>query len=188
MKVLRLPYSTATFSGNKSVHFIIALQYGVTKDLYRNLCSRLKKALPEADKSCFEPARLTRIPNTKIGQKLLHINARVSIEELEHWLTKQGYSREDEEIEVARKREVYSVNPQLTRMSKSFLLGEVCPEDAHRAILQTAKNLHELGHSYDEIVEILTEVRVTMRSEDYSYAKTKTTPIVRWVFKEWVTE
>lgn len=187
MNILGIPYSIGVFSGNKSVHFIIALKHGVSSDLYRNICSRLKRALKRADKACFEPARLTRMPNLSIGQEIFTENyGRVDVRQLEDWLEENGYTRrEQEEIVEAKAREVV-INPKLTRMSKAFLACQIPPEEAHRASIQTAKNLHELGHSFDEIVEILTNVRVFTRQEDVEYAKIKVRPVVKWVFKEWI--
>jgi hypothetical protein len=105
----RLPVSTITFSGSKSLHFIVSLEQPLTSNAeYRTMAERLLTLVPEADPSCRNPSRLTRIPgptrpDTGLKQKLMEIRARVSNAELETLLPQvetytPGPPRSPEEI------------------------------------------------------------------------------------------
>lgn len=90
----RLPVSAITYSGNKSLHFIVSLQEPLM-DLhsYRVMAQRLLKAVPEADPTCKNPSRLSRLPfavNPETGktQTLLYLGARLSYNQLDEILPK----------------------------------------------------------------------------------------------------
>jgi len=85
----RLPISACTFSGSKSLHFIISLEQPLaTLQEYRHLATRLLKLVPEADPSCRNASRLTRLPcvirpETGLEQKLWYVGSRIPLAELE---------------------------------------------------------------------------------------------------------
>lgn len=187
IKGIGLPYTTLVHSGNKSVHAVISLTSGLTKEEYRILCSKMKHVIKKADKACFEAARLTRLGNNRVGQDILDIKERVSIVELNAWLTKHGVNHLDFETELVDTKTDFLVNPRLTKQSQKFLACQIPPEDAHRASLQTIKNLHEIGYTYDEIVDTLTRVRLTNRPQDgRQEARRKVARVVKWVYREWI--
>lgn len=85
----RVPVSACTFSGAKSLHFIISLQEPLaTLSQYKHMAARLLKLVPEADPSCRNASRLTRLPGatrpeTGMPQKSMYLGGRISREELE---------------------------------------------------------------------------------------------------------
>lgn len=90
----RLPVSAITYSGNKSLHFIVSLQEPLL-DLhsYRIFAQRLLKLVPEADPTCKNPSRLSRLPfaiNPETGktQDLLYLGYRLSYSQLDAVLPK----------------------------------------------------------------------------------------------------
>lgn len=83
LKSRNLPYTSAVYSGSKSVHFIISLKEPL-KDIneYRHLALRLHALIPEADPTSKNPSRLSRLPNsirpdTGNMQKLLYLGDRI---------------------------------------------------------------------------------------------------------------
>jgi hypothetical protein len=92
-KILRsLPISTLTYSGGKSLHGLIVLQEPLQAlTAYKHLASRLLLALPQADKACRNPSRLSRLPgrirpDTGKMQELLYLNGRVEFSALDSLL------------------------------------------------------------------------------------------------------
>ena len=144
-----IPYATVVFSGNKSLHVVISLTHSIQLDEYRDICYRLKQTFPEADSSCLEPARLTRVP-TK-GQPLLAVGKMITPDDLYTWLHSIGASK----YSLRSRKNYYVGQPQkLTLKSMELLSGQLPPKEAHAAVTHTAKNLSEVGMAYDEIVEI----------------------------------
>lgn len=90
-----LPYSTCTFSGSKSFHFIISLENpcGNLKE-YKELVERIYKALNKQSKvidtSCKNPSRLSRmgdsIRDNGKPQNIIHVGSRINNAILESWL------------------------------------------------------------------------------------------------------
>lgn len=90
----RLPISAITYSGNKSLHFILSLREPLM-DLhsYRVFAQRLLRTVPEADPTCKNPSRLSRLPyavNPETGktQDLLYLGGRLSYSQLDAILPK----------------------------------------------------------------------------------------------------
>lgn len=86
-----MPFATCVFSGNKSFHFVISLADPVeTKAEYDQLVRWLYAAVPEADPSCKNPSRFTRLGGGthKNGtrQDIELLNERVTKAELIKWL------------------------------------------------------------------------------------------------------
>lgn len=85
----RLPVSAITYSGGKSLHFLISLVQPLgTLEEYRNVATRLLNLVPEADSSCRNPSRLTRLPgarrpDTGLEQTLLYLNKRIQYSDLD---------------------------------------------------------------------------------------------------------
>ncbi len=85
----RLPVSAITFSGAKSLHFLISLDTPLPDAAaYKLTAARLLKLVPEADPSCRNASRLTRLPgarrpDTGVEQKLMYLGERVKWEQLD---------------------------------------------------------------------------------------------------------
>lgn len=90
-----MPYSSAVYSGGKSIHFIISLTTPVeTEESYRELVTRVHTALggrKVVDTSTKNPSRFSRFPNAKRAdtnkkQELLSIKSRVNNNDLNEWI------------------------------------------------------------------------------------------------------
>src|SRR5271165_3051638 len=98
-----MPYSTAVFSGKKSIHYIISLEETLPDEQsYRAIVKRVYKAVGNelVDQSCKNPSRFSRLPghirvDTGKEQKLLGIRRRVPNAELESWLQTRGAPPEE---------------------------------------------------------------------------------------------
>lgn len=90
---LGLPYSTATYSGGKSVHFVISLATPVGWDEYKSLAAKLKQVIPKMDQGVDTHTRFTRLPfafRDGVEQKLLNVNGRVQNTVLDGFLANLG--------------------------------------------------------------------------------------------------
>lgn len=180
VRKIGMPYTTAVFSGNKSIHFVIALDEAVTPAEYRRLATLIKAAVPYCDKSCLEPARLTRMPNDQ--QPLVQMRERVTVKQLEEWLATR--------VSVHQVKPIHNVTTdQLTRKTMRYISGMIDSEEAHGASIHAAKNLFEIGYDYDEVLSIMTDARqLSLPGEDRSHATSKAERIVSWVYNEWQSE
>lgn len=98
MDAIGFPYSAVTFSGNKSLHFIISLENPVSSIKEYQLVSNwlhniINKYVGKADPSTKPPSFTTRYPNIInengiYSQKLLILNKRVSDDIFFNWLAK----------------------------------------------------------------------------------------------------
>lgn len=101
---IKMPFSLATFSGSKSVHFLICLETPLAaRREYDQLVARVYKAVggKEAglDESTKNPSRFTRTPNALRAengetQSLIENNGRVANAALEEWLLSRGVGPE----------------------------------------------------------------------------------------------
>lgn len=87
-----LPFTTLTYSGNKSMHVIISLETPCPdRASYDKLVSRIYSRFPNCDKSCKNPSRLSRNPDayradTNKKQSIEAVRSRVSAKELDAFL------------------------------------------------------------------------------------------------------
>ena len=88
----RVPFATKTSSGNKSLHYIIALTETLTAAEYAEHWAYMKWLFDgRIDGSCSNPSRLSRTPNamrTENGkrQRLLATGKRITVDEFTSWL------------------------------------------------------------------------------------------------------
>jgi len=87
----KVPVSAITYSGGKSMHFIISLEEPVDKEQYKKLFLRLSLLLPELDRSCKNPSRLSRLPtatrpDTGKEQTLVQLGTRIALQRLDSML------------------------------------------------------------------------------------------------------
>lgn len=162
-KRLKLPYSTLTYSGGKSLHAVICLSESVDLALYYTLFNALRSVIPNLDKSCKNPSRLTRRPNCTrengVEQSLIDVRKRISLDQLYSWLQANGASFE----ETARPKEraatvgdseqagatLLSVN------SWHFIETGECKSSRHNRLMALAYELTENGFSDERIEELM---------------------------------
>lgn len=178
---IQLPYSTAVHSGKRSVHFIIALEHCISAEDYREMARALKVVLPGVDKSCLEPSRLTRVPAE--GQALLKQRIRVPYQDLKIYCATRGYN-----FDQARQKEVgrrAKFQETLTRRTMRYLGGQSERAEAHGDSIHAAKNLFEIGHDYQKVLQSMMAARMLYLDEDVVECRQKSEKIVEWVYKEW---
>lgn len=114
-----MPWTTCTYSGGKSYHYVIALAEPVTRAEYDGYVDALYRAVEHADTSCRNPSRFTRTPFAKrsgtwMAQSLVGTRERVTREALDSWLASRNVEAkpverpevvEVEEGELAEKAE-----------------------------------------------------------------------------------
>ena len=104
IKASGLPFSTATFSGSKSIHWIISLVEPLEDRveytaIWKAINAALLKNKIEVDSATKDPARFSRCPgvirdNGK-EQKLLKVNTRIELEVIITWLQSHLINWED---------------------------------------------------------------------------------------------
>lgn len=95
---LGLPYSTRVYSGNKSDHFIVALEQAVDKDTYKFIVDWTHNIIKKADPATKNGNRLSRFPcamrpETGKIQELKEVRSRISEFTFNEWLNKYPESR-----------------------------------------------------------------------------------------------
>jgi hypothetical protein len=100
-----MPWSTAVFSGNKSIHWIISLEEPVkNKEEYKMWWNAIYDCAVRHhivfDKATSNPSRFSRIPNVirqdkNKKQTLVKVNKRINNDELLNWLYKYGVDPEN---------------------------------------------------------------------------------------------
>lgn len=87
VKAKGVPITSIVYSGGKSYHFIISLEAPAkTEGEYQEIADRLLALFPEADSSCRNPSRFSRLPfrfrnESKKWQTLIECNGRVNKDE-----------------------------------------------------------------------------------------------------------
>lgn len=171
-----MPYSLMTFSGGKSIHFLICLQEPLKSvNDYRSLVSRIYSALGGKavglDEQNKNPSRLTRTPGgirqpSKITQELLEVRGRVSVDQLEAWLTEKGFSKQAHDEMVAKKvasriavDNLRAGKPGFKGLLKpetqNFLMIGAQPGQWNVSFFKAACDLAKCGYSEAEVLDKL---------------------------------
>lgn len=88
------PFSYCCFSGNKSLHFALILEYDLpSSHIYRHIYQWILNILTKADQKTKNPSRSIRFPgairsDTNKEQRLVYMGERVKYEKLGEWLNK----------------------------------------------------------------------------------------------------
>jgi len=94
VKRTEFPYSYCCFSGNKSLHFALVLDYDIPSDhIYRHTYQWILNIMEQADQQTKNPSRSIRFPNVMRPdsgkeQRLVHMGNRISLKTLSKWLNK----------------------------------------------------------------------------------------------------
>jgi hypothetical protein len=174
---MELPYSTAVFSGSKSVHYIISLEEPLSDEqAYRAIVKRVYKAVGNdlVDQSCKNPSRFSRLPghirtDTGLEQKLLGIRGRVPNATLETWLVSRGAPIEEawENLTIEKRSRFKNYN-RLYGATKNFLMFGT-KENWNQKLFKAAADLCRCGYNEEEAKEELIKITGTL---DYTDIKT----------------
>jgi hypothetical protein len=163
-----MPYSTATFSGGKSIHYIISLEIPLDAEDYRVLVQRVYKKLNllrpnTVDPSNKNPSRFSRSPNAirkgnnKV-QELIYVGTRIQNRYLEDWIGPQI------KVPSLRQRTVIipSTASESTRMAylfpstRYFLANGADVGERNSKSFKAACDLARVGFSEVEAIDLLT--------------------------------
>lgn len=165
-----LPYSTAVFSGSKSIHFVISLTTPVPdRRAYDSLVKRVYKAVGfnKLDRTCKNPSRLSRMPrhvraDTGQMQELLRVQGRVDNRELENWLILHGAPPEPEvvweDINVfSRPKKDFS---SLLPATRNFIMNGKSTERGawNISLFKAAADFCRTGYSQEEAIDELLAI------------------------------
>ncbi len=158
-----MPYSTCTFSGNKSMHFIISLEEPC-KDIkeYKALVKRVLDKVEYADKSTSNPSRLSRTPKAIRDngnlQSLLSVGRRITREELEKFIGPDLKSEEHNPIVKMPKQTGENRRRILPVRVLAFMEYGAEEGGRNRALFTNACELFRANYEADEIFEIAKRV------------------------------
>jgi hypothetical protein len=121
VKQLKMPYSAAIFSGNKSIHFLISLDTDLpSENVYRTFSEWILNIATLADQNTKNPSRSIRIPGAfrEPGkqQTLLEYRGVVTIAELSDWLKKHPNAKpkEKQQVGMVHKTILERVRPKIS--------------------------------------------------------------------------
>ncbi len=156
---LELPFTTCTYSGGNSLHFIISLTSEITSGEYTELVGLLYKAIGNnIDGKCGNPNRLSRLPGAVRGdtiQELIEVRARVPIEELIGWIAKWGVPKETNWQKV---RKHVEGKRELPGIYKDVLEGRAMHPEArtrHDSLVKLGVWINNNGYTEEELEEML---------------------------------
>lgn len=195
IKEIKLPYTTAVYSGGKSIHFVISLEQPCTdyKD-YQKLVSRFYKALKKirpgvVDAANKNPSRCSRVPfttrhETGKPQQLLNINDRIHRSTLESWIEEYiGPEVENEEREsfssnptytleylnyINDERAKYGLEPiksTLSGFTKNFLMFGADEGERNLSVFRAACDFAKCGYDQDDALDQIIQATDLEESE-----------------------
>lgn len=169
-----MPYSTAVFSGSRSIHFIISLETELQNEqIYRSIVKRVYKAVGNefVDHNCKNVSRFSRFPghirsDTGKEQKLLFVGTRVPLSTLEVWLEKRGAPKEEVwENLTAEPRSTFKNPSRLYGTTKNFLMFGA-EENWNIALFKAAADLCRCGYTEEEAAGELLKITGTLDFAD----------------------
>lgn len=175
----KVPYSTLTYSGGKSLHAIIALHESLpSKEAYVALAKAVYAKLggePIVDTKTSNPSRFSRVPGALRAdngkeQKLLAIRGRVHLDKLLEWTG--PISLVKKAVRVA----VYNPDRRLPISVVSFLEHGAPEGSRNKELFVNACEMLRAGYDsneiYDRVIEVLDlpeyEIRRTIASAERS--------------------
>ena len=156
---ITMPYSTAVFSGSKSIHYIISLKEELQDEqIYRSVVKRVYKAVGEnlVDKSCINPSRFSRLPghirlDTGLEQKLLAVRERVPLSTLETWLQSRGVGQEEIWDNLTPEpRSTFKDPSRLYAGTKNFIMYGAPAGEWNPRLFKAAADLCRCGYTIEE--------------------------------------
>lgn len=121
VKQLKMPYSAAIFSGNKSIHFLISLDMDLpSESVYRTFSEWILNIATLADQNTKNPSRSIRIPGAfrepEKQQKLLEYRGVVTMAELGDWLRQHPNAKpkEKQQVGIVDKTILERVRPKIS--------------------------------------------------------------------------
>lgn len=171
-----LPYSTCTYSGGKSFHYIISLAQDLpTRKDYDKLVRRVYAAVGNklVDQSNKNPSRLSRLPNSYRSDKdtvqtLISVGERIDNAALETWLLSRGIGPitdivwEDITYRSMLKRDFSA----LSSKTRNFLMYGAQEGEWNSSFFKAAAEMLRKGWTETEIYDRLRQITGKLDSVD----------------------
>lgn len=170
-QLLQMPFTMKTYSGSKSLHYVISLAQPVALEEWREMVAFLLFAIKKADPQCKNPARLTRTPgvlrsSTGNMQTLVHLeSAPMPTEEFRRYLNSGSMSfervawdlkREHERATRAAQRERALITGEPPPWIKELLADptkKALQGSRHATMVSVAVTLYSLGFDVESYIE-----------------------------------
>lgn len=183
---LEVPFSTCTFSGSKSLHFIIALTESLAnEEEWRVKAELLLKLISKADQKNKNPSRFTRIgggwrPDTQSSQDVIETRARIELAQLDEWMrARPNYWKILKNLDRCERYVALNniknnsndgVNSIMSKIGRAFLKGEVLPGSRNQALFVTTCDLVRAGEQEEAIrsklVPIALQIGLSLRESN----------------------
>lgn len=160
-----MPYSSAVYSGGKSIHYIVSLETPLlTETEYRDLTERVYKALggkSVVDTSCKNPSRLSRVPNAfrydkQQYQKLIHVGERIKNSDLEAWLVSKKVHKKEEKLNLKvfsdqSEPATYVSNGVISGFTLNFIMFGAPQGERNSSLFRAACDMFKCGYCDDDV-------------------------------------
>lgn len=179
---IRLPFTLCTYSGGKSLHFIIALDEALEMDTYYHFSKILVETIQGADK-LINPNRAARLPgairDNGVEQELIERREPITQERLTNWLMfgplakkaqavmRQLALEQDKErrqkAEQASRKAAGEERLNIPRIYRDMQTDGIPHPEAkgrHESLVKFGVWLYENGYDYEEIAEELHSAAV----------------------------
>lgn len=168
MLKIGVPWSTAVYSGSKSIHFIISLETPIQDEsTYRRLVERLYRAMGGSDivdTANKNPSRFSRFPNAIRSDKgnktqyLVSVKKRVPNDLLISWI--EGKIGIDVPVTIeAKVKQTYIYSPgetgHLSGRTMNTLMSGSVPGERNRALYMAACDFANCNYEIDIAIEKL---------------------------------
>lgn len=171
-----LPYSTCTYSGGKSFHYIISLAQDLpTRKDYDKLVRRIYAAVGNdiVDHANKNPSRFSRLPNAyrpdkDSYQELIAVNERIDNAALEAWLVSRGIDPIAETTweDITYKSTIKKDFSALSAHTRNFLMYGAETGTWNHSLFKAAAELYRHGWNEQEVYERLSQITGTLDKVD----------------------
>lgn len=177
-KLLRaIPYSTAVWSGNKSMHIIISLKQPLaSREEYNALVKQIYSALPAADQSTKNPSRLSRLANARHAngklQRIISLRSRLELKDVKEKLKITA------PLQLKPQYENYT-RLSLSKYTKYYLFFGAQEGSRNNELFMAACDMFRCGFSQAEIIDKTASVCGLSTSEQLSAIKSAYRTVAR---------
>lgn len=177
-----LPWTTCTFSGSKSYHYVVCLTHNIGSQKYREWARKIGHII-DCDTSCLQPANFTRLPgairDNGAEQTLVDIRDRHYPDDFELWINKHYKHKTKLDNDVIK----FPQNAKLSNWARKILKEGIRRggKPRHIKLLQITLDLHKAGLNKDLSFDLLKKCYL-----DYNGDKTidEVQGVLDWVWKQ----
>lgn len=155
------PFTSMTYSGNKSFHFVIALEDNLrNKTEYAHAARWMHGIIEKADHSTRNPSRFTRIPgtvNNKTGrtQELIKLERRIPNAMLYEWLNHYPHMQPRRQKRLVRQYLAPGDHGKLSPYTENFLRYGAIAGYRNNRLYSAACDMAVNGYTFDEACDRL---------------------------------